>query len=301
MVGAEHHEVLQRGLPAARPVADVMALEEAAVLASGEAATAVARGEGAAGRGRDRSPPAPHRQGTLGPVEHRHQGALAAEAPRRLGGDPRAGLEVAAPARLGLVGERRRVDVDDHLVALAAPRLGPLAAEEGLGDRGERVGAPGAGLAWRFRGTATIEGLGGLQRLEKSGADLGRQPSGDLQAAVLVPAVREVAALLRVEGRLGGEAAPVLAHHPVELRRGGVAGQLDQLFLGLGLGDPGDRPHLGVGELAPPEGSPQVRQLEKPPRHPHVLARRARIERALPGDPRPAGMKAPALMGSATI
>ena len=60
-------------------------------------------------------------------------------------------------------------------------------------------------------------------------------------------------------GRLGAlqrDSPPVSPHQAVELGGGGKARQLDQLRLDLGLGDPGDRPYLGVAQ-APPRRTPR--------------------------------------------
>jgi len=45
------------------------------------------------------------------------------------------------------------------------------------------------------------------------------------------------------------------------------------------------RPHLGVRELAAGEGLGQERQRPQRARHPHALARRARVEPHTPGEP----------------
>jgi hypothetical protein len=297
MVGAELDEVVEGGLPAPRPVADVVPLQEAAVLTTGEAAASVPRGERPTHRSWDGAPPSPDREWPLRPVQHGHEGAVAAHPSCGLHRDPGPGLDVAGSAASLLAGQGCRIDVDDDLARLCgAPRLRSL-SEERLRNRGERVGPPRTGLPRRFRGTASVESLGRLKRLDEGRADLRRELPRDLQAAVLVPAVREVAALVSVERFLSRDAAPVGANDPVELGCRRVPGKLDQLLLRLRAGDPGQRPHLGVGELATCEAAPQMRQLNQHASNPHVLTRRARIDRALPSDPGAAGVKAPALMG----
>lgn len=85
--------------------------------------------------------------------------------------------------------------------------------------------------------------------------------------------------------RLFARDPPAGADGALELRRGQLLGELEQLLLRVGPGHAGQRPHLGVGELAASEGGAAERQLLQAVRHAHVLARGARAQSALPGEP----------------
>ncbi len=93
-----------------------MGVDEAAVLAAREAAAAVARAERAANGRRDRP--------RLAAVPD--DGGVAGEPPRGLGREGASVLELAAA--LAVVRERRLVDMEDDLVALAAGRWASGAA-----------------------------------------------------------------------------------------------------------------------------------------------------------------------------
>jgi hypothetical protein len=62
-------------------------------------------------------------------------------------------------------------------------------------------------------------------------------------------------------------------------------GELAELDLGLRLGDAGERPHLGIGELAALELLPDQRKLREGAGDPHVLPGRAGVEAAAPRHP----------------
>src|SRR5680860_891377 len=102
-------------------------------------------------------------------------------------------------------------------------------------------------------------------------------------------------------GALQRHRAPVAAHDSIELRCGRMLGHLEQLRLDLGCGDPGDRAYLGVAQLSMGETLAQKRKLAERPRNPHVLSGRARVDPATPGDPRPAGVKSPGLVGIPSV
>jgi hypothetical protein len=78
---------------------------------------------------------------------------------------------------------------------------------------------------------------------------------------------------------------PVRPNRPLELGRGHVPSELEQLLLVARLGDPGQRPHLGVRQLTTREGRVDQRQLVQAARDAHVLACRSRRQRAAPGQP----------------
>jgi len=85
------------------------------------------------------------------------------------------------------IGERRGVDVDDHLVSLSWRARVDAVVEGRLRDEGERIGLL-LGHGGRLRGNVPlIQGLTRRgQRLHEDGADLGRQPPSDRHHAVLI-------------------------------------------------------------------------------------------------------------------
>ena len=108
VAAAQQKEVLDGGRAALCPVVDMMGVEEAPILTSGEAAATIARAERAPDRRRDRA--------RLAAVPD--EGGVAGEPSRRFRGERASVSELAAaPA---IVRERGFVGVDDDLVALPA-------------------------------------------------------------------------------------------------------------------------------------------------------------------------------------
>ena len=108
VAAAEQKEVLDGGRAALCPVVDMMGVEEAPILTSGEAAATIARAERAPDRRRDRA--------RLAAVPD--EGGVAGEPSRRFRGERASVFELAAA--LAVVRERGFVGVDDDLVALPA-------------------------------------------------------------------------------------------------------------------------------------------------------------------------------------
>ena len=125
----------------------------------------------------------------------------------------------------------------------------------------------------------------GLDGAQKERAVLRWELGVDVQAAVVVvPVPAQEALALRGVGLTRGDPAR-RANHALELGCGRVAGELEQLGLAVGVGDPGQRPHLRIAELPARERRADIRELTERPRDAHMLARRARRQRAAPGHP----------------
>ena len=123
-----------------------------------------------------------------------------------------------------------------------------------------------------------------LERLDEDRAILGREPAAKNQRAVLVPVPVEIGALLRGGGFFGRH-PPVGPHGSFELGGGQLQREAQEILLGLWLGDPGQRPDLGVGELPGRESGANRRELAQPARDPNVLPGRSRRQPAAPGEP----------------
>ena len=106
-----------------------------------------------------------------------------------------------------------------------------------------------------------------LERLDEDRAILGREPAAKNQRAVLVPVPVEIGALLRGGGFFGRH-PPVGPHGSFELGGGQLQREAQEILLGLWLGDPGQRPDLGVGELPGRESGANRRELAQPARDP---------------------------------
>ena len=118
MPAAEQGEIRERGGAAIGPVTDVMALAEANPAAR-EAATAVAMVERAPYRRRDRARMRADFDDTaVTAVLHYHAARVARQAPGSFRRNARAVFEEGLAGLTG-VGEDRRIDVDDDLVALS--------------------------------------------------------------------------------------------------------------------------------------------------------------------------------------
>ena len=83
------------------------------------------------------------------------------------------------------------------------------------------------------------------------------------------------AAVLVGRLRLGPGDPPKRAQHPLQLRCRGLAGEVEQVLLGVPIGHPREHAHLGVAEPAGLEGLADPGNLPQGARHANVLAGRA--------------------------
>ena len=277
MPPAEEDEVPEAGLSPASPVLDVVRIDEAPVLAAGEAAAAVAPLQRSAHGRRDRARLAPYRERFPGSFTHFDHRGVAGEPPRGLRRERRPLRQLTAASFLAR--ERALVHVHDNLMPLSARAL--RAREREIGHRRERIGLRRP----RFRGTAFAQlRMSTLEGLHEHGTVLGREPASQDKRAVFVPVPVEIGALLDRDGLLGRH-APVSPDRPLELGRGHVPRELQQSVLVLSLCDPAQRAHLGEGELALGERGSDRRQFSQPSRDPHMFARGSRRQPAAPGEP----------------
>src|SRR3954469_25300421 len=122
METAQLDEVVQRGGTAVGPMVDVVSVQPPVLVAAGKAAALVAAAQRPAERGRDRARLATNRQGLAIALDDRDDRGVAAQPARGLDRQRGAAFELAAPAQVA-TGQRRRVDVNDDLVAIAAGAL----------------------------------------------------------------------------------------------------------------------------------------------------------------------------------
>ena len=141
MPAAEECEVRERCRTAVGPVAEMVPLSEADA-AAGEAAAAVPMVERPPqGRGNRPGPGPDLDQAAILVMAHNHLAGVARQAPGRFRGNARAVLEDGL-ARLLRLGQRRGVDVDHHLVALARrARIEPL-VQGRLREERQGIGLP---------------------------------------------------------------------------------------------------------------------------------------------------------------
>ena len=273
-----------------------MPVDEASVVAAGEAAAAVARRQRPAKRGRDRPPLAAERQQLAAALLELDERAVAGEPPRRLRRERPAVGELAAPVRV--LGERLRVDVDHHLVALTARAVAIGAGECEVRDRHQRLRVRGAGRPvcsgrrrrrpgfGRIAAPALPERISAcVERPQDQGAVLGRESRTHRQRAVVRPGAAQELTLLLLRRLLPGE-LPVGAHGTFELRCSRHLRKLQQPLLALRLRDSRQDPHLRVRELAARECAVGSWQLRQALADPLVLACLPGQERASPGEPR---------------
>ena len=337
---AEQYEVGQFGAAAEQPVPHVVGVQafDAGLRAAGPGAAAVAAQQRPA-LGLGGAPLAAadgERFAAL--LQHDHGGGLAEHAAGLGAGDRRAALEVGA-AGGGVVGQHVGVDVHHDLAArrVAGPAVHGHA---GLGERAEGGDAAGGGAlagpadrrvlgaalgdgaVHRAAGRADllVRGLGlrvlrafpaglalgqGVDRGQQGGTGLHPHPDLDRQVALVVGPVLEGLPVLRppVPGLRAGVVvgAPPGAAEPLGLRRGRRRGELQQRGLAVRRGDPGQRPHLGVGQPAGGERGRDQRQPAQRPGHPDVLAGGDRGHAALPGEPVPAGLDADSVPAAALV
>ena len=225
-------------------------------------------------------------------LDDAHHARVAGEAPRRLGGDGRAVLELAA-TRSALL-ERIHINVHDDLLALAARERRGAVREIALGEHDERIGPPlrpvGLRRRIRFRGNVRQRQVleRGVERLHDEATGLGRQPRLDHDRAVLLvaPGKTAVSVLTRLALELGDfQHVAEVPHQLLDVARRAVQRHREQRRLGPGAGHPRQRPHLGVAQFPARHRRTDERQRLERVRHPHLLARRAQIQAALPVEP----------------
>jgi hypothetical protein len=133
----------------------------------------------------------------------------------------------------------------------------------------------------------------GAQRLQQHRTLQWRQPEGAGQRPVVLgPPGQPPTDPGR--GVIGTGNVPVGAGQPLQLVPGHRPGDLRQARLGARRGDPGQRPHLGVGEPAGRELGADHRQVLQRAGDPDVLAGGAGGQLTLPGQPRRAAGHVPA-------
>ena len=316
MATAELDEVVELRAPAVGPVLDVMGVDVPSRSAAGKAAAAVARMQRAAKRGRDAAGLAAEAERPAVPLEHAHDRRVAREPARGFRRQGRAVVELAAPAVIG-PGQRVRVDVHQYLVPVPARACLLQAGGVRVRDRDESVGprlrqrcrrrsrgnvlGGVAGSRRRSRGNVGCRGSlprgllsRGVERGHQQRALLGREPCPQQDGAVVVvvdaqPPIRPPAG----GGALCRNDAAIAAQEPLELRRGRMPCEVEEIGLPLDVVHARERPHLRVAELALAERGPDQRKPAEPARHPHVLARGPGRDAALPGDPVGARLAAP--------
>ena len=124
--------------------------------------------------------------------------------------------------------------------------------------------------------------------MQEHRAGFRRQPPADDHHAVFVLIHAECPAVVAQGGltRLGDSVhtAPA-ADDPLDVAGGAGAADGEQTLFGLRRRHAGERPHLGVRELASREGLGQSRQGRQGARHPHAFPGRAQVEPHAPAQP----------------
>ena len=182
------------------------------------------------------------------------------------------------------------------------PRPGPLRPgcpqqarpRPGHPYRGQRQGRPAFPRKRRRRAgrQAREVGAGGAQRLQQDRAGQRRQAERARQGAVLLEPPGQPAAdpglpvISRADLAVG-------AGEPLQLVRRHRPGQLRQPRLRRRRRDPGQRPHLGIGQRGRGEPGPDHRQVPQRPGHPDMLPGGTRGQLALPRQPLRAGAHLP--------
>ena len=114
-----------------------------------------------------------------------------------------------------------------------------------------------------------------------------RRPADDHHAVfILIHPERAASVALGGFARLGDAVHPApAAHDALDVAGGAGVAHGQQALFGLGRGHAGQRPHLGVRELAVRERLGQPRQRREGARHSHAFAGGAQIEPHAPGEP----------------
>ena len=233
-------------------------------------------------------------------MAHHHPARITRQALRRSRGN------VAQLLQLGLAGclrirQNGGVDMDDHLVPLTRRPGIELMMQRALGEEAQRIGLLLHARRSRGAGTGDASALikclaRGVERTQEHGARLGVQPAAEHHRAIVVriDVKPSVGVLAR---RPTGPGPPIQlsppADDPLHVDGGARASHRKEASLGLGRGDPGQSPDLGVGELPAREGFGQPRKRTQRVGNADPLARRAGREADSPGEPLRAGPKAP--------
>jgi len=131
VAAAKHGQIRERGGPALRPVTDMMALAKAHSAAR-EATATVSMMQHPPKRRRNRARSGRHlHDPTVDAVLHHHPARVARQALRRFRRNARTTLEDRLTRLIG-VREHGRVDMDDHLIALARRARIDAVMERGL-------------------------------------------------------------------------------------------------------------------------------------------------------------------------
>jgi hypothetical protein len=299
MAPTEHREIRERGGPALRPVANVVALPERHV-AAGKATAAVAVVQRPSQGRRNRPcPRADFDSAAVRIVSHHHPACVARQPPRRFCGDVGAALEHGLAGCLR-IREHGHVDVDDDLVSLTRSAGIEALVESALGQQRQRVrllllhrGRFCGNVPWNAAGVHAPRPLIQRlpcrgQRLHQHGACVGCEPPADDDHTVFILIHVHGAAFVQASGlaRLGQhvDTAPA-ANDPLDVARGARPAHCEQPLLGLGRGHAGQRPHLGVGELPTSKSIGQSGQCAEGARDPHTLAGRTHVDPDPPGKP----------------
>ena len=292
----QQDEVGERGGPTLGPVPDVVSLAERQITAR-EAAAVIAEGECAPKRCRNRaSSRADLHDHAVGIVAHLHAAGVAREALRRFRGNARTPFHDGLAGRVG-IGQHVSIDVNDHLIALArGTRIEPVMKCR-LGDQHQGVGLlllEGArfrkrvvGLEQRRLGPQAITGRG--QGLDQHRAGFRRQPASDDDAAVHILIHVKCAMLVASVGLLPLllpiDAAPA-ADDPFDVLGRARAPDREEPLLRRRRGDSGERPDLGLRELAVGQRLLQPGEPFESSRDTDALARGTDIETHAVGEPR---------------
>ncbi len=127
--------------------------------------------------------------------------------------------------------------------------------------------------------------LSRFERPQEHRTVLGRELGVDVQTAILVvPEPADESVALRLVS-IGGADPARRPHHPLELGRRRVPGELEQVGLALVVGRTCQHAHLRVAELAAREARANQRQLAQAARNSDVLACGPWRYRAAPGNP----------------
>jgi len=114
MPTAQQHRIREARLAPIGPMADVVRIDEASVRTAGKGAAAIPGPQGALERRRHRALLAPDIQGlAVGPIHHRHDTAVAAQAFNGFHGQVRAPFTPM---------ERRAIHVNHHLIGIGGAR-----------------------------------------------------------------------------------------------------------------------------------------------------------------------------------
>lgn len=139
-----------------------------------------------------------------------------------------------------------------------------------------------------------------FQSLLQQGPYLGIEPSADPPAPVLVrmqakETVGVTASLggLRSLGVLQPVNQPPPTDDTLQLGRGGLTGQLQELRLVFGRGHAGESPHLGEGQLPPGHSPGKDVEIPKCPGHPYLLPSRPGRDSGSPREPFGTGAESP--------